>query len=634
MTLLNFVESIAPLLSSQMARSLIWMYCRTVTEPKDDDRSYEISLKTFSSEFTASQKCFSERQIFDWSPLYLKDKDLRRIDHGKPYIIRRIVHYFTARINKMQNLFPQVQRKKNVSQETAGIYQERYPDRQIVTVTTRDLEVHYGETGEQIGGGCEIRSAWKFNDLKPRFYYAQGGKDYFLSRYMKKIAVQLMESIEETRMERRKNPIDNIKGNSLEDTIITWDYSAFTSSLSELKYFIEELAYAMDQERVYDLTLVDYHLGEVKISIGDLLRSYNQVNQGSEFSIHRVVAYFISEGLDEHRHIYQQNSGMLGVAGNIGFSTALHGAVMSNVLEPDSGVCVGDDGLARDPDPEERLIPEISRLGTLHPEKFKIIKPGEQGPIRFVKRGLSRLDDGSLFLDILHNFPLSPFIDEDYGTRTVPPDLNFYRRHKKFAVQVGAFIWGMANRYDQEPLTDMDIKIALSYLKIAYNWMKFPTNGALSGQHYIKEKGQERVICRFTIAPICFKDYDPREVDWLDFLMSKQNDEVGIIVPVMGYPVSPPMFEEGQSYYVCSNEVIKAMEDLGYIDIEEQTEMILMGNEDSWHRIRRTLGRVDDDMRKVVRASCKVDVPEKFRFLFQGPLLVDGGSWSSWNLLF
>jgi hypothetical protein len=47
-----------------------------------------------------------------------------------------------------------------------------------------DLERFYADEGREIDGPCEVRFAWKFNDLKPRVYYGIGATAYANSKYI------------------------------------------------------------------------------------------------------------------------------------------------------------------------------------------------------------------------------------------------------------------------------------------------------------------------------------------------------------------------------------------------------------------------------------------------------------------
>jgi len=165
--------------------------------------------------------------------------------------VKNLVQTFSSRLQRMGIVYPQVQRRKNMSRDTcrslalAGYSREgcRWED-----FTTLDLEKHKLNTGEMVQGDCEMRMAWKFNELKPRFYYCTGGTMYWESRFMKPLAVELMESVPSTRLQRRQHPEDIGYALEDEDYLTLWDMSAFTSSLSELKYFLYYLVKNMEED--------------------------------------------------------------------------------------------------------------------------------------------------------------------------------------------------------------------------------------------------------------------------------------------------------------------------------------------------------------------------------------------------
>lgn len=163
---------------------------------------------------------------------------------------KNLVNRFSSRLEKLGVLFPQVQRRKNMSRDTCrNLALAGYQNDSIwENFTTLDLEKHKVATGEMIQGACETRMAWKFNELKPRFYYCTGGSSYWESRYMKRIAVELMECIESTKLKRRDHPEDIMYSLQDEDWLTLWDMSAFTSSLSELKYFLYYLIKNMEED--------------------------------------------------------------------------------------------------------------------------------------------------------------------------------------------------------------------------------------------------------------------------------------------------------------------------------------------------------------------------------------------------
>lgn len=165
---------------------------------------------------------------------------------------RNLVNDFCFKLTKMGTIFPHVQRRKNMSRDTCRLlYEDGYRNgSEWYDFRTLDLELHKYRTGREINGDCEMRTVWRFNELKPRFYYATGGRMYWKTRYMKRIAVVLMECIQSTQEKRRSHPEDIQYSIEDEDYVMLWDYSAFTTSLSELKLFLYYIAKNME-DNVY-----------------------------------------------------------------------------------------------------------------------------------------------------------------------------------------------------------------------------------------------------------------------------------------------------------------------------------------------------------------------------------------------
>jgi hypothetical protein len=607
----DFYANLEDCLSSHSARSIIWMICRTVPEPPNHNEEHTVRLDTFYKEFHASQTTFAFSPLFDWSPFLM---DHHRLSPWWMHDMRNYCQDLTRKLRRMPILFPTVQRMKNVSQETAMIYKTRYPRSSIFETTTRDLEVHYGRTGEKIKGGCELRSAWKFNDLKPRFYYCQGGRDYFESRYMKGITIKTMEAIKTCSMDRRRKPFNHIYGSS-SDWMITWDYSAFTSSLSELKYFMFYLAEGIKSLGDAEIRLFDYLLGEVHISASELLHTYNEsINIHSPFSIHRVIDRFLYP--EEDHTYFQQNSGMLGVAGNIGFSTACHGSVLQSISGTERGVCVGDDAFALlEQDPFVDLVPVMSRLGRIHPEKFSFIEPEEEGPMKFLKRGVWREANGPV-IDFLMDFPLACYVDERYGTRTIPPNFDEKKRLKTFSSQVGSLLWSVfANTH----VEDQDVSIISVFLQAAYSRLRLPFGGKIGTVQPFGDSFQVQLF----LPSIKFDEYDPRYRDWLEHAMDGATE--GVSVPIY-VSKEVPRIPTTSILYAAQSKVWRALEDLEIVRTEEQREMIILDNETNRRKVKQLLRRTDSDLFPLLKVFILVPIPERFLFIFQPSLLTEFGS--------
>jgi len=281
-----YYQCLEEIAMSRMCRSILWIIARTCPEP-EDDQSRSVIQETFFKEFDATQIPFSRIPLFDYSIMHPLVTGVQA-DWAK--LAKRVARTFAWRLNGINLLYPQVQRTKNVSQETAQNYIQYRPGATISSVTTCMLERLYAETGFECPGSCEMRQAWRFNDLKPRVYYCTGGTQYFRSRYMKRLAVELMESIGATARRRRTDLCSHLPQDFFSDTVVAWDFANFTSNLSDLKYFIASLCRALEDLPVHDIRVVDSREGLKHVAVHELLDEYNRVaNEGAEFSIHRLI---------------------------------------------------------------------------------------------------------------------------------------------------------------------------------------------------------------------------------------------------------------------------------------------------------------------------------------------------------
>lgn len=284
------------------------------------------------------------------------------------------VHRFASRLEKLPILFPQVQRRKNMSQDTcknlieAGLETEDWRN-----LRTLDLELWKVKTGLEVQGDCEMRMTWGYNILKPRFYYATGGSNYWRSRHMKKIAQCAMEAVDSSKLARRQDPTAIQYSLPSEAWLSLWDLSSFTTQLSELKHFLYYLSKCLSEDlRVQQrpLQLLDYADGVITITADKYLMQYNEgENYNAPYSVWRVTQK-IYQSLEGDQVKYQRNSGMLGVPGNIGLSTAFHAFHLEASVIEGTGCSVGDDALGGTREnPLNKLVPHIKLIGDLQEEK-------------------------------------------------------------------------------------------------------------------------------------------------------------------------------------------------------------------------------------------------------------------------
>lgn len=315
-------------------------------------------------------------QVLDYSVWFSDDaSDCKR--PLSPYVLPAPDHNLRIRASfnnwkKSFNgrlLFPQTSANQSVSRFTAAKYQYRVHDQEIklwdVRVSTSDLERYYSESGVWINGPCELRQAWKYNELTPRTYFSQGGTTFHSSKYIRQPINELTNAFPEVNFLSRFSFHDL----ALDDdtTAYIYDYTSFTSLLAEQKYFLEALADFCDDTEVY---LVDSYNGIIQTTLGQVFRDYNNVcNKKGEFTIQR----YLEEELTPLRH---EIASFLGIYGNIASCTTIHGLHACQICGDDSRCrCVGDDvfgilKLGKDYTQEEAIV-AIEKLGKIQRAKIK-----------------------------------------------------------------------------------------------------------------------------------------------------------------------------------------------------------------------------------------------------------------------
>jgi hypothetical protein len=202
-------------------------------------------------------------------------------------------------------------------------------------VTTQILQKLEFWEGIRIGGPVEVRCSWKYNVLKSRLYFAQGGDTFHSSKYVQPIFNLLADSLEITHtMNRVFEPLSVL---SKDDFVIIYDYASFTSTLQEIVSFLEELSTFFHGVTVF---LVGDKDNLIPVDLGDLLAEYNRdCNYNALFDIGRVASFS-----DESDFLLYHTCGMLGVPGNIQSCTFLHGIHLAFVAGSLFRCrCIGDD---------------------------------------------------------------------------------------------------------------------------------------------------------------------------------------------------------------------------------------------------------------------------------------------------
>jgi hypothetical protein len=277
-----------------------------------------------------------------------------------------------------------------------------YPYGMDVTPTAcMRLSVELG--GGTVSGPVEMRTSWMYNQIGPRVYYARGGSILSTSMFIQPIINRLIDMFPEVHRINRFAPLPISL--TEDDLLVIYDYTAFTSSLFEIRRFVEALSSFYRGVVVRCLHPV---YGIQHIDLGQLFSDYNRdCNMFADFDISRVSTSTPPDSILQHPN------GMLGVPGNIFLATLLHG-IFTRFLSGGVGRsrCVGDDAVMAyssecfDADDELVLLSyRVSAMAPIHPDKFKILtwhRSGDLSAHRYVKRPIRREFD-----DVVQGFVLA-----------------------------------------------------------------------------------------------------------------------------------------------------------------------------------------------------------------------------------
>jgi hypothetical protein len=432
------------------------------------------------------------------------------------------------------------------------------------------------ETGIRVPGPMEIRSAWFYNELKPRLYFTNGGDSYFRSLFIADLSNRVCEFLPST------NPVSRFfveRCGSVRDdeVLITYDYTSFTSSLSELKYFLFYLGLSLHG---IPAEIYDPYEGIVTADLGDIIRDYNDfANHYCLFSVERF------DKLLEHPIFSLNQNGGLGIKGNITLSTALHGLSLADITgRPDNDCCVGDDALSIILHSFFHLFVScVNNLGSINEDKFQVIQPILHDPLRrssfkFLKRPLD-LDSQNIptlgSLDFFPDFATLLFPEGDsYHT----PSLSSYEDNvHSFISQTSRYIkLAMRRRVDITPedsiFLDDDLQI-LKLFRSVYKTVGLPEEGSLPGYRVLNPILKSHFSVHLFIPPIDTEVV--LEIGWVELLFTRYSGDLFEAPCLVGTIVPPESHYVGQEAYVSSNiKEITLLTDLGYLSRERVVETV------------------------------------------------------------
>lgn len=260
-----------------------------------------------------------------------------------------------------------------------------------------DLERLYHHTGTIFEGPVELRMAWKYNDVKPRVYYAQGPSVYFRTRYIQQIFNRMLDHFPVVhRYQRFYLPA---LARMLPDGVspVIYDYSSFTSRCTESNDFILKLC---DYFKGVPIFIVDTHYGIVQHDLGDLFLDLWEASKNQPYDVTELSGRLPDVTLGLVYHL----TGMLGAPGNISLCTLFHGLLLASIIDDLFACkCVGDDAFVllgfddRQSQAFLNFIWGINLIGSVELDKTASWLPDDIGDSlswKYLKRPIFRGENG------------------------------------------------------------------------------------------------------------------------------------------------------------------------------------------------------------------------------------------------
>jgi len=398
----SFINLLQPFLQSPVSSGFISMLVRYL--PYHDESTIDETKETLlRKEIHAALEVYHPAHLnysFLHGPAYFHiplHKDIR----PSPYLARILYNTFRKRLDMVTHriLVPDLGRKTISTRfsDAYRVFEERYG---FPIKTLCDVEAIYIREGIKLGGLTEMRMAWKGNNLNPRIYYARGPDVHFTSSVIQQIFNILLDGFDFVHR-RLRFALRDLGLVSDDVTLFIYDYTSFTSSLHEFRYFMEALAEICRGKTV---TILDGHNGLIEKDLGDLLSEYNaECNDWPKFDVSSVC-----EVVDL---ILNHNTGMLGVPGNISGCTLLHGIFLVFVLGCTLCKVVGDDAIGLFDESEmtrQELLDILKLLGKVAEEKLEFWGASNNTSDdywKYTKRPISRLPGGVIHQGELVDWP-------------------------------------------------------------------------------------------------------------------------------------------------------------------------------------------------------------------------------------
>jgi hypothetical protein len=212
---------------------LLSMLLRTL--PVSDEEAQLAYEESMEKEFLATQQLPNPTQLnytFLHSPVVTEIHPGRQISSKIYHLLHTGIQSFRKSLDGSL-IYPRSS-TKSTSLGTKYQYAKRMGNFDILKdhVTLTDLEKMYSRGEGKIGGEVEMRQAWKYNDLKPRTYFACGGTMYYPSRYIQPVMNALVDAFPSTDTFGRFS-VERFSSLTPSEIVVLYDYTSFTSSMSE-----------------------------------------------------------------------------------------------------------------------------------------------------------------------------------------------------------------------------------------------------------------------------------------------------------------------------------------------------------------------------------------------------------------
>jgi len=598
------------LVSSPVTAGLVINMCRELPLPQG-------TIDQFKNEAVTKEYLVhsAERRdaTIDWSPLF----------EGLPYPIHPFVpckplaHIHCARIidrwmrkistsdSRLWTLPPYSKKRPSFHANLDMLQGQHGPAPSSDEYVIGDIEQRFHWKRRRIGGASEGKVKWTPADLKPRMYYAIGG-DQFTSAESRDLLLDLQQQFVFVGNKTRVDPSRLNIGPF--DTAIAYDFTAFSSNLSEVQNFIEQLAHHADLKRA-TVNRVDPYDGVVRVPLSEVLRNLAHCHDHPEYSL----------PFDKTKSSHMANqAGFLGTYSNITVSTLLHGLyVLALRGDPDSFNTAGDDGLILLHEDEiSETIAQLQVLGSLAWEKVWTLPRG-MGPIVSLKRPLffrvTELEEGeiqeALYSPIVPSFPtLSYYLPKNPAYTFFNVRYNLEKRSTFYATaikDVTRYLRDIANC----ELTPLDIDVVHAFLVGVYRFFSLPFEGALRYTKYGRT---------FVIPQIVDKQWV--NVNPIDNIIGTHPAPVSFVSEVYeSVPMTMEMFD--LDVFECNSSSYMAyLVGMGYFMRERLTEVHLFDSSNHARSFLRRHFRItlegEEEIRKpVYRFTSVLPVPFHLRFV-------------------